>query len=33
MDPLTSAVLSLEEIQAMVDEMFNRNQERLPQFL
>jgi alpha-galactosidase len=32
MDPLTSAVCSLEEIQNMVDEMFARNREWLPQF-
>jgi alpha-galactosidase len=32
MDPLTSAVLSLEEIKAMVDEMFAANKEWLPQF-
>lgn len=31
-DPLTSAVLSLEEIQSMVDEMFEANKEWLPQF-
>lgn len=32
MDPLTSAVLSLDEIKAMTDEMFERNRELLPQF-
>ena len=32
MDPLTSAVLSLQEIQDMVDEMFEANREWLPQF-
>lgn len=32
MDPLTSAVLSLEEIKTMVDEMFEVNKEWLPQF-
>ena len=32
MDPLTSAVLSLDEIQAMVDEMFEANRDYLPQF-
>ena len=32
MVPLTSAVLSLEEIQEMVDEMFEENKEWLPQF-
>jgi alpha-galactosidase len=31
-DPLTSAVLSLEEIKSMVDEMFEINREWLPQF-
>jgi alpha-galactosidase len=31
-DPLTSAVLSLKEIQAMVDEMFEANKDYLPQF-
>lgn len=31
-DPLTSAVLSLEEIKAMVDEMFEANKDYLPQF-
>ena len=31
-DPLTSAVLSLEEIKTMVDEMFEANKEWLPQF-
>ncbi|NMB97559.1 MAG: alpha-galactosidase [Clostridiaceae bacterium] len=31
-DPLTSAVLSLEEIKAMVDEMFEANKDWLPQF-
>ena len=31
-DPLTSAVLSLREIQAMVDEMFEANKDYLPQF-
>ena len=29
-DPLTSAVLSLDEIQAMVDEMLEQNKEYLP---
>ncbi len=32
MDPLTSAVLSLEEIQNMVDEMFEANRDWLPHF-
>jgi alpha-galactosidase len=32
MDPLTSAVLSLEEIKAMTGELFERNREWLPQF-
>ncbi len=32
MDPLTSAVCSLEEIQDMVDEMFACNRDWLPQF-
>lgn len=32
MDPLTSAVLSLDEIKNMVDEMFEANREWLPQF-
>ncbi|MFU0799376.1 MAG: alpha-galactosidase [Xylanivirga thermophila] len=32
MDPLTSAVLSLNEIREMVDEMFAANKEWLPQF-
>lgn len=32
MDPLTSAVLSLEEIQQMVDEMFQYNKDFLPHF-
>lgn len=32
MDPLTSAVCSLEEIQNMVNEMFVCNREWLPQF-
>lgn len=31
-DPLTSAVLSLNEIKSMVDEMFEKNKEWLPQF-
>jgi alpha-galactosidase len=31
-DPLTSAVLSLEEIQQMVDQMFEQNKAYLPQF-
>ncbi len=31
-DPLTSAVLSLREIRAMVDEMFEQNKDWLPQF-
>jgi alpha-galactosidase len=31
-DPLTSAVLSLDEIKKMVDEMFEANKEWLPQF-
>lgn len=31
-DPLTSAVLSLEEIKSMVNEMFEANKEWLPQF-
>ena len=32
MDPLTSAVLSLQEIKDMTDELFARNREWLPQF-
>lgn len=32
MDPLTSAVLSLEEIRAMTDDMFEANRAWLPQF-
>jgi alpha-galactosidase len=32
MDPLTSAVLSLSEIKAMTDEMFEKNKAYLPQF-
>ncbi|MEW5804851.1 MAG: alpha-glucosidase/alpha-galactosidase, partial [bacterium] len=32
MDPLTSAVLCLEEIRNMVDEMFEANRDWLPQF-
>ncbi len=32
MDPLTSAVLSLEEISRMVDALFERNRDWLPQF-
>jgi len=31
-DPLTSAVLSLEEIKSMVNEMFEKNKDWLPQF-
>lgn len=31
-DPLTSAVLGLREIEAMVDEMFEANKDYLPQF-
>jgi alpha-galactosidase len=31
-DPLTSAVLSLGEIENMVDEMFQANRDWLPQF-
>ena len=31
-DPLTAAVLSLREIRAMVDEMFQQNKEWLTQF-
>ena len=31
-DPLTSAVLSMDEIQEMVDEMFEANKDYLPQF-
>jgi hypothetical protein len=31
-DPLTSAVLSLAEIKEMVDEMFEKNKDWLPQF-
>jgi len=31
-DPLTSAVLSLAEIKSMVDEMFEKNKDWLPQF-
>lgn len=30
--PLTSAVLSLSEIEQMVNEMFDRNRTSLPQF-
>jgi alpha-galactosidase len=32
LDPLTGAVLSLEEIQNMVDELFEAHKERLPRF-
>jgi alpha-galactosidase len=32
LDPLTSAVLSLEEIHDMVQEMFVQNRDWLPQF-
>jgi alpha-galactosidase len=32
MDPLTSAVLSLDEIRRMVDEMFAANEDWLPTF-
>jgi alpha-galactosidase len=32
LDPLTSAVLSLQEIQDMVDEMFEANKDWLPDF-
>ena len=32
MDPLTAAVLSMEEIHEMVEEMFEANQDYLPQF-
>ena len=31
-DPLTAAVLSLAEIRKMVDEMFKKNKDYLPQF-
>lgn len=31
-DPLTAAVLSMDEIQCMVNEMFEANREHLPQF-
>ena len=31
-DPLTASVLSMDEIQDMVDEMFEANKEYLPQF-
>jgi alpha-galactosidase len=31
-DPLTAAVLSLAEIKTMVNEMFAKNQDYLPQF-
>ncbi|MQY59695.1 MAG: alpha-glucosidase/alpha-galactosidase, partial [Clostridia bacterium] len=31
-DPLTSAVLSLAEIEKMVKEMFEKNKNQLPQF-
>ncbi|MEI6846116.1 MAG: alpha-glucosidase/alpha-galactosidase, partial [Candidatus Firestonebacteria bacterium] len=31
-DPLTSSVLSLEEIHKMVEEMLKKNKEWLPQF-
>jgi len=31
-DPLTAAVLSLAEIKAMVNEMFQQNRDYLPQF-
>jgi alpha-galactosidase len=32
LDPLTSAVLSLEEIKNMVDEMFEKEKKYLPDF-
>jgi alpha-galactosidase len=32
MDPLTSAVLSLQEIRGMVDTLFDKNRDWLPQF-
>jgi alpha-galactosidase len=31
-DPLTAAVLSLEEIRKMVNEMFEKNKDFMPQF-
>jgi len=31
-DPLTAAVLSLQEIKTMVNEMFAKNRDYLPQF-
>jgi alpha-galactosidase len=31
-DPLTASVLSLKEIRQMVDEMFKKNKDYLPQF-
>ena len=31
-DPLSAAVLSLAEIQQMVDELFEHNRDYLPQF-
>jgi alpha-galactosidase len=31
-DPLTAAVLSLAEIREMVNRMFDKNREHLPQF-
>jgi alpha-galactosidase len=31
-DPLTAAVLSLEEIKEMVEEMLDQNRDYLPQF-
>ena len=31
-DPLTAAVLSLDEIKSMADEMFESNRDYLPQF-
>ena len=31
-DPLTASVLSMDEIQDMVDEMFEANRDYLPQF-
>ena len=31
-DPLTASVLSMDEIQSMVDEMFEANKQYLPQF-
>ena len=31
-DPLTAAVLSLAEIEEMVNEMFRQNKDYLPQF-